>query len=99
MNEHRDLLDILNTPGYVSIIEGDPGSGKTTLALKACARHGNATYISYADPEVSITRKLKVVEPRFKGPFKVVSMLSGKPDSVFSLIEEAVGRGELVVVD
>ncbi|MCL4343676.1 MAG: hypothetical protein JRN26_00415 [Nitrososphaerota archaeon] len=94
-----ELLDVLTAPGYVSIIEGDPGSGKTTLALKACARHGNATYISYADPEVSITRKLKLVDPQFSGSFNVVSMLSGKPDRAFSLIEEAIGRGELVVVD
>ncbi|NAY81719.1 MAG: hypothetical protein GU362_02345 [Thaumarchaeota archaeon] len=52
----RDLLDVINTPGYVTLIEGDPGIGKTSLALASCARRGKCTYISYAEPEISLKK-------------------------------------------
>ncbi len=96
---YREVLDILTTPGYVSMIEGPPGSGKTFLALKACAKRGRATYMSFAEPDHSLRQKLTYVEPGFSGEFKVVSLLSGKPDYTFGLVKESLERGEVVVID
>ncbi|MGC8593738.1 MAG: hypothetical protein ACP5LF_05595, partial [Nitrososphaeria archaeon] len=63
----RNVVDILTTPGYVSLIEGPPGIGKTYLALKACSEKDKCTYISYADPESSLREKMKFVAPDYKG--------------------------------
>ncbi len=93
----RSLLDVLNTPGYVSIIEGQPGTGKTSLALKACAARGRCTYISYADPEKSINAKRKAFG--HDGEIKVVNMMTGKIEKAFSEIESSLAGNELVVVD
>jgi KaiC/GvpD/RAD55 family RecA-like ATPase len=95
----RDILDVVNTPGYVTLIEGDPGAGKTSLALACCARKGSCTYISYAEPESSIRKKFKLFFPEQVSGIKVVSMLSGNPSAAFSEAEQGLERGELVIVD
>ncbi|MGC8558381.1 MAG: RAD55 family ATPase [Nitrososphaeria archaeon] len=97
MNLHRDVLDILNTPGYVSIIEGRPGAGKTTLALAACAKRKSGVYITYSEPESSIRKKLEAVAPGSE--VKVISMLSGVPERAFSAIETSLQTGSTVVLD
>ncbi|MDG6928309.1 MAG: hypothetical protein JRN26_06835 [Nitrososphaerota archaeon] len=97
MKEHRELLDILNTPGYVSIIEGDPGSGKTTLALAACAKRKKGVYITYSEPEESIRKKMDRVSPG--SDISVITMLSGAPERAFSAIESALQTGSTVVLD
>ncbi|MGC8665003.1 MAG: hypothetical protein ACP5SE_04975, partial [Nitrososphaeria archaeon] len=63
----KEPLEILSTPGYVSLIEGSSGVGKTSLALKACSLRDKCTYISYADPESSLREKMKFVAPDYKG--------------------------------
>ncbi|MGC9145935.1 MAG: hypothetical protein ACP5GS_07495, partial [Nitrososphaeria archaeon] len=72
----RSVLDILTTPGYVSLIEGPPGIGKTFLALKACSLKDKCTYVSYADPESSLREKMKVVAPEYSGNLKVISAMT-----------------------
>jgi len=98
-SEGRSFLDVLNTPSYVSLVEGKPGSGKTTIALAACAQKGSCTYISYSEPEASIIKKMKLVDPDFKGKLSVVSIMSGNPAKVFSTISDALSNGEIVTVD
>jgi len=95
----RDVLDILTTPGYVSLIEGPPGIGKTFLALKACSMKDKCTYISYADPESSLREKMKVVAPEYKGTLKVINAMSGSVETVYSEIAEALSDGQLVIID
>ncbi|MEM3498885.1 MAG: hypothetical protein QXO68_06510 [Conexivisphaerales archaeon] len=97
MNEHRDALDILNTPGYVSIVEGYPGSGKTTLALAACGKRKKGVYITYGEPKESIIKKLEKVSPGSE--VRIISMLSGTPEIAFSAIESALQTGSTVVLD
>lgn len=96
---NRDILDVVNTPGYVTLIEGDPGAGKTSLALASCARKGSCTYISYAEPESSLKKKFKLFFPEQVSGMKVISMLSGNPSAAFSEAEQGLERGELVIVD
>ncbi|MFP3214787.1 MAG: hypothetical protein RXR18_06270 [Nitrososphaeria archaeon] len=93
----RDLLDVINTPGYVTLIEGDPGIGKTSLALASCARRGKCTYISYAEPEISLRKKLEVFG--HSADLKVISMMSGDPSAAFSSVAQALEMGDLVIVD
>jgi len=95
----RNVVDILTTPGYVSLIEGPPGIGKTYLALKACSEKDKCTYISYADPESSLREKMKFVAPDYKGKLNVVSAMSGSVETVYSEILNALSEGQLVVVD
>ncbi|MGC9210824.1 MAG: RAD55 family ATPase [Nitrososphaeria archaeon] len=95
----RNVVDILTTPGYVSLIEGPPGIGKTYLALKACSEKDKCTYISYADPESSLREKMKFVAPDYKGKLNVVSAMSGSIETVYSEILNALSEGQLVVVD
>ncbi|MGC8600439.1 MAG: RAD55 family ATPase, partial [Nitrososphaeria archaeon] len=95
----RSVLDILTTPGYVSLIEGPPGIGKTFLALKACSLKDKCTYVSYADPESSLREKMKVVAPEYSGNLKVISAMTGSLESVYSEIASALSDGQLVVID
>jgi KaiC/GvpD/RAD55 family RecA-like ATPase len=95
----RDVIDILTTPGYVSLIEGPPGIGKTFLALIACSMKDKCTYISYADPESSLREKMKFVAPEYKGTLKVISAMSGSVETVYSEIAEALSDGQLVIID
>jgi KaiC/GvpD/RAD55 family RecA-like ATPase len=95
----RDVIDILMTPGYVSLIEGPPGIGKTFLALKACSMKDKCTYISYADPESSLREKMKFVAPEYKGTLKVINAMSGSVETVYSEIAEALSDGQLVIID
>ena len=95
----RDVIDILTTPGYVSLIEGPPGIGKTFLALKACSLKDKCTYISYAEPESSLREKMKVVAPEYKGTLKVINAMSGSVETVYSEIAEALSDGQLVIID
>ena len=95
----RNVIDILTTPGYVSLIEGPPGIGKTYLALKACSVKDKCTYISYADPESSLREKMKFVSPDYKGKLKFINAMSGSVETVYSEILKALSEGQLVVVD
>jgi len=95
----RTVNDIIRTAGYVSLIEGEPGAGKTTMALAACADRGASTYISYAEPEISLRKKLKNINAGPAGGIRFVNMMSGDLKMAFSEIEGALQRDELVVVD
>ena len=93
----RSLIDVINTPGYVTTIEGQPGIGKTTLTLKACASRGKCTYISYADPESSIKAKLKALDS--ESNIRIINVMSGNIETVFSEIVNYLEEGNLVIVD
>ncbi|MGC8569619.1 MAG: RAD55 family ATPase, partial [Nitrososphaeria archaeon] len=95
----RDVLEILTTPGYVSVIEGPPGIGKTFLALKACSLREKCTYISYAEPEGSLRDKMKFVAPEHAGELRVISAMSGSVEGVYSEVAESLSEEHLVVID
>mgnify|MGYP001772830156 CR=1 FL=1 len=95
----RDVLDILTSPGYVTLLEGQPGAGKTSLALKACSKVKKCTYISYADPESSLKKKLRQIAPEFDEELEVINAMSGPVESVFSEILDSLTEGRLVVLD
>jgi len=95
----RSVLDILTTSGYVSLIEGPPGIGKTFLALKACSMKDKCVYVSYADPESSLREKMKFVAPGYRGNLKVVNAMSGSVETVYSEIAEALSDDQLVIID
>lgn len=95
----RSVYDVLTTPGYVSLIQGPPGIGKTFLALKACSMMDKCTYISYADPESSLREKMKLIAPDYKYNLNVISAMSGSVETVYSDVLNALSEGQLVVVD
>lgn len=95
----RDLVDVLTTKSYVILVSGDPGVGKTYLALLACSKKESCTYITYSEPEKSLTDKLAQIDPNYKGSFGVVSMITGDPSHVYSVIMNGLMKGEIVVVD
>ncbi len=95
----KEPVEILSTPGYVSLIEGPPGIGKTFLALKACSLKDKCTYISYADPESSLREKMKVVAPDYRGNLNIISAMSGSVETAYSEILNALSDGQLVVID
>jgi len=95
----RSLLDIISTNGYTTLIEGEPGQGKTTISLAACAYKGSCKYISYAEPEESLKRKLSKVEKGKDVKIEVLSAITGEPSKVFSEIISGLNEGKLVIVD
>lgn len=95
----RDILDVINTPGYVTLIEGPPGTGKTSLALKAVSNRGKAKYISYSEPESSLKKKLRMVGADENYRLNVLSLMSGNSSVAVSEIADSLKNGELVVVD
>jgi len=95
----RDILDVVNTPGYVTLIEGDPGAGKTSFVLAACAKRGKCSYISYAEPEVSLRKKLGLILQGRATDMKVIRMMSGNPSVAYSEAARSLDRGELVIID
>ncbi|MFP3166778.1 MAG: ATPase domain-containing protein [Nitrososphaeria archaeon] len=95
----RSLLDIISTRGYTALIEGEPGQGKTTISLAACASTGSCKYISYAEPEESLKRKLSKIEKGKDAKIEVLSAITGEPSQVFSEIISGLNEGKLVIVD
>lgn len=96
MSRERGLREIINTSGYVTMIEGEPGLGKTTLALYGCASRGDCLYISYSDPPESIQAKAERVGA--KG-VRVINALTGDPSQAFSYIQDGLSDDRLVIVD
>jgi len=92
--------NVPNRAGYVSLIEGSAGIGKTSFALLSCIESGRGcTYISYTEPESSLMSKARKISPDFKGNIKVIRMMTGDPSRVFSTILNAIEKSELVVLD
>jgi len=86
--------------GYVSLVEGNPGVGKTTFSLACCKEsETGCTYISYAEPESSIKLKTKSILLGSEDKIKTVRMMTGDPSRAFSIILNSLENGELVVLD
>ncbi|MCL4344152.1 MAG: hypothetical protein JRN26_06915 [Nitrososphaerota archaeon] len=84
--------------GYVSLVEGNAGIGKTSFSLACCIESKkDCTYISYAEPETSILSKASLISPSSK--IKIVRMMTGDPSRAFSTILNALENSELVVLD
>lgn len=95
----RDIFQIVKTSGYITVIEGEPGSGKTSLALASSLASGlPISYISYNEPESSLIEKARRVSAEDQSRLKVFRILSGSSDA-FSIITESLKEGKLVVVD
>ena len=98
----EDPLKIINREGYVTLVEGEPGLGKTSLALAACAKRvqkPGCEYISFAEPESSIRKKLSRISRKKVQDFKFFPALTGDVSMVFSEIIKGLQDGLLVVVD
>lgn len=74
---YRTPLEILKTKNYVSLIEGDPGIGKTILALASALDSDKVIYISYNETEDSIFSKAKNIVGKDPKNLKIIRMLSG----------------------
>jgi KaiC/GvpD/RAD55 family RecA-like ATPase len=95
----RDPRLIAVTPGYVTIVEGQPGTGKTSFSLLAATRKGKILYISYSEPESYIRGRIKRLNPRFRGELKFMRMMGGQVERVVSTIIEHLAAGYVVIVD
>lgn len=86
--------------GYVSLVEGNPGVGKTTFSLACCKEsEKGCTYISYAEPESSIKLKARSILLGSEDKIKTVRMMTGDPSRAFSIILNSLENAELVVLD
>lgn len=95
----RDPRLIAITPGYVTMVEGQPGTGKTSFSLLAATRKDKALYISYSEPEKYIRDRVKRLNPRFRGELKFIRMMGGQVERVVSTIIEHLSAGYVVIVD
>jgi len=96
---YRTPTEILPTKGYVTVLEGEPGIGKTTLALASALASGTVKYISYNEPEESLMNKAQRVLHRRPDNLEVVHMLSGGTQKVFSEIIDSMDKGKIVILD
>ncbi|MEM3860643.1 MAG: hypothetical protein QW478_14820 [Candidatus Micrarchaeaceae archaeon] len=79
-------------------MEGEPGIGKTSLALASTINSGKVKYISYNEPENSLIDKAKRVMHRQPENLEVLHMLSGSKN-VFSEIINSMDEGKIVILD
>ncbi len=71
--------------GYVSLVEGNAGIGKTSFSLACCIESKkDCTYVSYAEPESSILSKANLISPGSQNKIKIVRMMTGDPSRAFS---------------
>ncbi|MDP8023806.1 MAG: RAD55 family ATPase [Nitrososphaeria archaeon] len=96
---YRTPLEILRTKNYVSVIEGDPGIGKTTLALASALESENVTYISYNEPKESLLSKAKNLIGKDLKNLEILRMLSGNQQVAFSEILASLEKGNIVILD
>ncbi len=93
-------INVPHRAGYVSLIEGNAGIGKTSFALSCCIESKkDCTYISYTEPESSIMSKARLISPDFQANIKIVRMMTGDPSRAFSTILNAIENSEFVVLD
>ncbi|MDP8024168.1 MAG: RAD55 family ATPase [Nitrososphaeria archaeon] len=93
----RHPLDIATTRGYVILIKGKPGTGKTSFSLVAGSRFGKVSYISFSEPENYIRKKLNTVTSK-----KVklnYSAILGNTERAVSDALGALASGNLVILD
>mgnify|MGYP001772671749 CR=1 FL=1 len=96
---YRTPLEILRTKNYVSVIEGDPGIGKTTIALASALETENVTYISYNEPKESLLSKAKSLIGKDPKNLEILRLLSGNQQVAFSEILESLEKGNTVILD
>ncbi|MGC8661729.1 MAG: RAD55 family ATPase [Nitrososphaeria archaeon] len=94
----RTPLQILPTKGYVTVLEGEAGIGKTSLALASALASGKVKYISYNEPEDSLVDKAKRVIHGQPENLEVLHMLSGS-NKAFSEIINSMAEGKIVILD
>ena len=95
--EPRHPLQIATTRGYVILLKGKPGTGKTSFSLMAGSRFGKLKYISFSEPENYIREKIKG-----SGNKKVklgYSAIIGNTERAVSEALDGLSSGSLVVVD
>ncbi|MCL4344682.1 MAG: hypothetical protein M1291_07040 [Thaumarchaeota archaeon] len=98
MQSFRTPLQILPTRGYVTVLEGEAGIGKTSFALASALTSGRVKYISYNEPENSLTDKAKRVIHGQPDNLEVLHMLSGSKKA-FSEIIDSMSEGKIVILD
>lgn len=94
----RTPLQILPTRGYVTVLEGEAGIGKTSLALASALASGKVKYISYNEPETSLIEKAERIIHRKPENLEVLHMLSGSKKT-FSEIIDSMAEGKIVILD
>jgi len=95
--EERSPLKIAATRGYVTLIKGHPGTGKTLFSLSAGAYFGKIKYISYSEPESYIKEKLKNTTNK-NVELKFLNVM-GNTEVVISEILDGLKSGYLVIID
>jgi len=107
MQDHPSLtiLNILLRKGYISVISGEPGTGKTFLCLKAAikaAEQGDEV-VYYAFNESSSCLKHRLEEVfHFKGNITIKEGLSLAREGTAILLEDVINeatQGKMVIVD
>ncbi|MGC9208556.1 MAG: RAD55 family ATPase [Nitrososphaeria archaeon] len=93
----RDPISIMQTRGYVVLLKGEPGTGKTSFALAAGARYGRLKYISFSEPEEFIRSKLVKMGGR-RAQLEFSAILSSG-DIAISSVLSGLESGWMVVID
>ena len=97
--DFRTPCQIASTESYTVLIEGEPGVGKTTLALYSSLRSRRTLYISYNEPQDSLLKKAQLACGDCYKNLTVYRALSGSIENVYSEMLNALKDGMAVVLD
>lgn len=102
---HSLIDDIALNKGYITVISGEPGTGKTFLclkvAVKAAKQGDDVVYYTFNESSECIRERLKEVF-EFEGEISIREGLSLAAEGIAILLDDIMGevsKGKTVIVD